>query len=135
MTEALLDTSVVIAFADPREPTPDLTEFEATHVSSLTWHELTLGLHAARDIAEYRRRTQALTTLRSVFGAGLAYDDVCTAAADRLLARVVERGGILCAHTFDRMIAATAIANGMTLVTRNAADLRGFDGLLQVVER
>jgi predicted nucleic acid-binding protein len=132
---ALLDTSILIAFVSPDEATPDLSEFVSVQVSSLSWHELTLGLHLARDIAEYRRRTQALSGLRSVFGAGLPYDDQCVAAGDDILARAVERGATARAHVFDRMIAATALANDLVLVTRNAADLRGLDGLLEVTER
>ncbi|KHL00080.1 hypothetical protein LK09_01720 [Microbacterium mangrovi] len=135
MTAVLLDTSIVIASASAHEETPDLADFESTRISALTWHELTLGLHLARNVAEYRRRSQALAAMRSGFGDGLPYDDACVSASDLIFARVGERGGTLRAHAFDRMIAATAVANGLALVTRNAADLRGLDGLLEVIER
>lgn len=37
-------------------------------------------------------------------------------------------------RSVDLMIAATALAHGLPIYTRNAADLRGLDGLIEIVD-
>ena len=112
-----------------------MQDVEAAFVSSLTWAELALEVHAVTSLAEYKRRTARVNRLRAMFGEGLPFDDHCAQAYDAALEHVTERGGSPKAHRFDRMIAATAAANGLALVTRNSGDFLQLRGLVEVVER
>lgn len=49
--------------------------------------------------------------------------------------RVSLRGVDPKANLLDRMIAATALANELPLVTRNISDLRGIEDLVELVPR
>lgn len=53
---ALLDSTVQIAQDSPGKPAPDLSEFDAFLVSSLSWSELVKGLHASSDLVQYEAR-------------------------------------------------------------------------------
>ena len=132
---ALLDTSVLIALRSAGETPPELSGFDDLCVSSLSWNELTLGIAAARDLPTYKQRSFRLDVLQRTYGEGLAYDESCVEMFGQVLDRVVQRGGDPRAHRYDRMLAATAMAHDLTLVTRNAGDFRILDGLLDVVER
>ncbi|MEQ6897019.1 PIN domain-containing protein [Microbacterium sp. KR10-403] len=135
MTSALLDTSVLIALVTPDEVPPELDDIEDTRVSSLSWVEITVGLHTVNDLPRFRRRQAASDVLRRTLGAGIPFDDGCEAAYAAILDRVSARGGSPKAHVFDRMIAATAAAHRLPLITRNAADLRGLEGIVELLER
>lgn len=132
---ALLDTDVLIASRTAAEGLPDLRGFDDLVVSSVSYSELTMGLHAAAELIVYKQRSARLEALTRTFGPGLPYDDDCVRAYGRLLSVVVDRGGEPKAHRLDRMIAATAIANGFTLVTRNAAHYRLLEGMVDVEVR
>lgn len=131
----LLDTSILIAATAPQETAPDLSDFDEVVVSSLTWSELTMGLHATTSLTVYKQREARLETLKSLFGPGIAYDDDCAHCYGRLLGRVTARRGEARAHRIDRMIAATALAHGCVLVTRSIDDFVMFDGLIRVEKR
>lgn len=132
---ALLDTNVLIARGAPDEPPPDLSGYDGLVVSSLSWSELTRGLHITTSLVEFKARLARFNSLRTVFGPGIAFDDACVQAHDQLLRNVVERGGSARAHVLDRMIAATALAHGFVVVTRDAAGFANLDGLVQVDAR
>lgn len=132
---ALLDTNILISIAASDETTPDLGDFDDLFVSSLTWNELTLGMHQVKSLQEYKRRAARIQALRKTLGQGLSFDDDCDEMYDELLVRVGQRKGTPRASRFDRMIAATAMAHELVLVTRNMADFTMFDGMLDVVER
>lgn len=68
------------------------------------------------------RRRARVNALRATFGAGLSYDDACVEEFSLLTELVVSNGGGHRAHALDRMIAATARAHGLVLVTRNIKD-------------
>ena len=131
----MLDTSVLIASRSHSEALPDLQGFDDLTVSSVSYSELTMGLHSTQDLVTYKQRHARLSQLKETFGAGIPYDDVCVQAYDDLLALVVERGGEPKAHRLDRMIAATALAHGLVLVTRNIAHFRLLEGRLELAER
>lgn len=130
MTTLLLDTNVL---AEATRPRPDarvldrLSRTEGTAaIAAVTWHELRYGVDRLPD---GRRRTALDAFVRGLAGRYpvLAYDDRAAEwhAAER--ARL-ERTGL--ARSFaDGQIAATAVTNGLTLVTWNLPDFAGYDGL------
>ncbi|ACZ31634.1 PilT protein domain protein [Xylanimonas cellulosilytica DSM 15894] len=132
---ALLDTNILVALMSAEEEDPDLDEVDESWVSSLTWTELLLGMHVTDKLGIYKERASRLDHLQSAFGPGLPFDDECVEMYGEILSRVDQRRGSPRAHRFDRMIAATAMANDLVLVTRNAADFTMLDDLLDVVER
>jgi predicted nucleic acid-binding protein len=132
---ALLDTNILIARDAPDEPAPDLSGYDGLVVSSLSWSELTRGLHVTNSLVEFKARLARFNALRSAFGPGVAFDDACVNAHDDLLRQVIERGGSARAHVLDRMIAATALAHDFVVVTRDAAGFANLEGLVQVDAR
>jgi predicted nucleic acid-binding protein len=125
----LLDTSAVIDAE--RLDVHDLPLEIA--ISTLTLAELTVGPLAATTAAERADRVDRLQRVSSVahaipFGinAALAYGRVYAAVAG---AGRKARG----ARAVDLMIAATAVAEGLPLFTRNAGDFRGLETLLDVI--
>lgn len=132
---ALLDTNILIARGTSREQAPDLDDFEDLVVSSLTWAELVKGLHATSELSLFKERLARLTSLQRTFGTGLPFDDECANAYDLILAKAVAAGGSARAHVMDRMIAATALSRGCTLVSRDASAFRELEGVLTVAVR
>lgn len=113
VTIALADTSIFIAVeqgrtlrqAPPRE----------FRVSAITIGELRLGVHAARDAATHATRLRTLT--RALIVEPLPVDDPVADAWAELTAILRERGRKMPVN--DSWIAATAIANGLPLATRD----------------
>jgi predicted nucleic acid-binding protein len=124
----LLDTSVVIDL-DVIEPA-DLPD--ETSVSALTLAELSAGTHATDDPAERARRQDRLQQLES-WVEPLAFDADCAREYGRVYAAVVAAGRQPRRRAVDLLIAATALAAGLPLYTRNADDFRGLEGLVTVV--
>lgn len=122
---ALLDTNILIA-GDDGAGRPDSHGFADLHVSSVSYSELASGVASSTGIVRVRRRAR-FNALRATFGLGLGYDDACVEEFSVLTELVVSRGGSHRAHVLGRMIAATARAHRMVLVTRN---IEGF-GLLR----
>lgn len=132
----LLDTSILIALVDPDEDSPDLSGFTALAISSLSLSEMHMGVAAAApDSAKRAVRASELDKTRATFGAGIPYDDLCALAFGVVSDEVVRNGGSPKSHLMDKMIAATAMARGLVLVTRNAEDLKHLGQLVQVEER
>lgn len=122
---ALLDTSVVIA-ADVAPLDGELA------ISAATLSELHFGVLVATDPAVRAERLRRLSRLQRSFDA-LPIDEAVAASYGRLAAAVVATGRQPRARTMDLLIAATAHAHDARLYTRNAADLRGLEDLLEVV--
>ena len=126
----LLDTSVVIgleAVSVDRLP-PDAA------VSALTLAELAAGPASASDDFVRARRIERIQRTESTFET-LAFDPLCARAYGRIYSEVAAvgrkpRGP----RTVDLMLAATALAHRIPLYTLNAADLRGLDGLVEIVD-
>ena len=122
---AVLDTSVLIAGSV--DPLPgDLA------ISTVSLAELHLGVLVAKDAAARAERLRRLTVLQRQFDA-LPVDDAVAASYGELAAAVVAAGRRPRARAMDLLIAATAHAHGAVLYTRNAGDLDGLDGMLDVV--
>lgn len=124
----LLDTSVVI---DPRSRTPLPA---SVVISTISLAELAVGPTLASDPVERARRQAHLQLVEATFdalpfdvAAARAYGQISAASAD---AGRKARGR----RAVDLLIAATALAEGLPLYTRNAAALRGLERLLEIVD-
>jgi predicted nucleic acid-binding protein len=129
LERALLDTSVVI----------DLDRISAgalpvqVAVSAVTMAELAAGPAAATDEAERARRQDRLQRAEATFDP-LPLDTEAARAYGRVYAAVRAHGRNPRRRLADLLIAAVALANALPLMTRNAADFAGLDGLIEVVE-
>lgn len=101
-------------------------EASALFISALTIGELRRGV-------EIKRRGDPDFAMRL----GAWVDGIERSFADRILpvdARVARRWGIISADRsrpiIDSLLAATALANELTLVTRNSRDVRGINVVL-----
>ena len=112
---AVLDTSVLIAEAAP----PDVEA--AISVVSIT--ELHFGTLLARDDDERARRTDRLAAVEATFDPLLVTVEVARAWG-RLAAAVAQRGGKPRRRQLDLAIAATAVTEGVPLLTLNLADFQ-----------
>lgn len=125
----VLDTSVVI----------DLDRLDASQlpiqiaVSAITMAELAAGPHATNDPDERGRRQDRLQRAEAAFDA-LPFDGDAARAYGRIFASVIGTG---CkargARAVDLLIAAAALAADLPLFTRNGADFRVVDDLVEVV--
>ncbi len=123
--EGLLDTSALLAL----QRLADASSLpEVALISAVTLAELTAGPLVATDEIERARR------LAQVQQAETDFDpvpfDAAAARAFGLVASSYRRSGHKpAARSFDAMIAATAIANGLPLYTANPSDFEGIEGL------
>ena len=130
MVTVLLDTN---ALAEPTRPAPHpgfMRKLKANAakvaIASVTLHEATYGVER---LAEGKRKRMLRAYLRDVVSklTVLPYD---AAAADwqaRERVRLEQDGRTLLYA--DGQIAAIAVVWGLTLVTANARDIRGIEGL------
>jgi len=126
---ALLDTSVLIEY--PGDQVARVADELA--VSAVSMAELHYGVSATADPLEQLRRRQRLQLVHDLYDV-LPFD-----------AQVAEYYGALEAtvrvyvrdprpRRMDLQIAATAARNGLTLLTRNAADFAGLEQALEIIE-
>jgi predicted nucleic acid-binding protein len=125
----ILDTSVVI---DLERISPDALPSEVA-ISAITLAELTAGPHATTDPAERSRRQDRLQRTEAVFDP-LPFTTEAARAYGRVFAAIAAAGrkprG---ARAVDLLIAATALAEGLPLYTRNPDDFRALDGIVDVI--
>jgi predicted nucleic acid-binding protein len=120
----LLDTSVAIQLRDgdrafrSRLATVD----EIPSISAITRVELEGGVYANPALAEKRRKA-----VDAVLREFIVLDFTSVIAA--LYGQIVAQAGFSRRKIADRMIAATALAHGLGLVTLNARDFRDVPGL------
>ncbi len=127
-TSGLLDTSVVI---DLDVIAPDDLPGEAS-VSAVTMAELSAGPHATADPAERARRQDRLQQLES-WVEPVPFDGDCARAYGRIYSAVLAASRQPRRRAADLLIAATALASGLPLYTRNADDFLGLEQILTVV--
>lgn len=125
----LLDTSVVI---DIEMQDPSQLPM-AVAVSALTMAELAAGPHATPDPEERGRRQDRLQRAEATFDP-LPFDTDAARAYGRIFSAVMATGRkARGARAVDLLIAATALAAGLPLYTRNGDDFLALDGLVEVV--
>lgn len=127
MTLFLLDTNIV-SEAGRRRPHPGVGAFLEQEkdlcVSVILFEELTFGLDRA-PLDQRARLTLFVEGVRAQFGArALPVDLNVAGTAGRLRAYANNHGRVL--HMGDALIAATAMVNGATVVTRNVRDFAGL---------
>lgn len=128
LPRGLIDTSVVIDLDQvDRETLP-----EELAISAVTLAELAAGPHATDDPAERARRQDRLQRVEATFDP-LPLDAAVARAFGRVYAAVAASGRKARGRrALDLLIAATALASGLPVYTRNTADLEGVTGLLDV---
>ncbi len=129
MTEALvarglLDTSAVIDLADL---SVDLLPEECL-ISVITLAELSVGALVATNARQRGARQAHLQQAEADFDP-LPFDTACARAFGRVAASLRRSGRKTQARAYDALIAATAVAHGLPVVTRNPDDFTGIDGL------
>lgn len=125
---AVVDTSVIVDLdrLDPAQLPEEIA------VSAITLAELAAGPHATTDPDERARRQDRLQRAEATFDA-LPFDDRAGRAYGRIYARVTSHGRKARGRrALDLLIAATALAADLPLVTRNPDDFSGLDGLVDV---
>lgn len=126
-SHGLLDTSVVID-----HDLIDLARLpEASAVSSITIAELTVGPLAAQDAEERARRQDRLHWAVATWDP-LPFDAPAARAYGRIWSTLMVRGRVGRRRLADLLIAATALAHGLPLYTRNPEDLAGLERVLVV---
>jgi|SRR2546430_662660 len=125
----LLDTSVLIE--TPTLDSPGLPAQVA--VSAITFAELAAGPHATPDPEERARRQDLLQRAATSLDA-IPFDTDAARAYGLVYAAVTARGRKARGRrAVDLLIAATALAAGLPLYTRNPDDFEGLDHLIEVV--
>lgn len=126
----LLDTSVAIELTSL-----DLERLpEEAAISALTLAELGAGPFAGSGEAEVALRLGKLRAIEASVES-LDFDASCARAYGRIYAAARAIGRKPCgANAVDLMIAATALAHELPFYTLNLVDLRGLDGLIEIVD-
>ncbi len=125
---ALLDTSVVVDL-----DVTDLAELpQEVAISAVTLAELSAGPAAARTGDERARRQERLQRVEATFDP-LPFGADEARAYGRVHAAVLAHGRQPRRRFADLLIAATAVAQQLPLVTRNPEDFAGLHGLVATV--
>jgi predicted nucleic acid-binding protein len=133
----LLDTNILILrqWINPAELPARMA------ISALTLAELSAGPHEVRSNAEQQdydeheeraRRLEILQRVENEFDP-IPFDAEAARIYGRIAAAVIAAGRKPRRRLADQMIAATAIASGLSLYTTNPADYKGLDKLLTII--
>jgi predicted nucleic acid-binding protein len=129
LARGLLDTSVIL----------DLDRLGASQIpeevaiSTITLAELSAAPSATTDASERARRQDRLQRTEAAFDP-IPFDIRSARAYGRVHAAVIEQGCQPRRRFADLLMAATALAEGLPLVTRNGKDFEGLENLITVVE-
>lgn len=122
--KVVLHTSVLVG------PAPDPIDGELA-ISAVSLAELHFGVLVAQSESVRAERLRRLAVIERSFDA-LPIDDTVARHYGRLAASVAATGRQPRVRVMDLLIAATAVAHGATLYTRNAGDLAGLDQLVEI---
>jgi tRNA(fMet)-specific endonuclease VapC len=125
LTRGILDTSTIILL--PRL-TNAATLPSEPFITTVTLAELSVGPLAGKDEQERAARQAHLQQAEADFDP-LPFDADAARAFGRVAASLRRAGRKSTARSYDAMIAATAIANGLPVYTCNPADFSGIDDL------
>lgn len=120
----LLDTSAVIDLADLDQ---DALPSECL-ISAITLAELSAGTLLATNARQRAARQAHLQQAEADFDP-IPFDATCARAFGRVSASLRRSGRKHQARAYDALIAATALAHGLPVFTRNAEDFSGIEGL------
>ncbi|MBF6087456.1 type II toxin-antitoxin system VapC family toxin [Nocardia cyriacigeorgica] len=125
----ILDTCAYLdlGLLDP-EALPTLPQ-----ITAITLAELQQGVAMARDAAERAVRTEQLAAAIVEFDP-LPFDEAAATRYGTLVALTIAAGRNPRPRRMDLLIAATASARGLALYTRNGADFRGLESMVDIVE-
>lgn len=129
LARGLLDTSVVV---DLELIDPDGLPAELA-ISAVTLAELSAGPAAAADPDERARRQDRLQRTEAVFDP-VPFGADAARAYGRVHAAVLAQGRQPRRRFADLLIASTALAEQIPLVTRNPDDFVGLEHLIRIVE-
>lgn len=119
----LLDTNIISEFSKERPNQNVIALYEARKnfcaISAITWQELIYGLERMPDGKRKTYIEECLVEYKEEFEI-IPYDDFAAGICGQLLGKCSKEGRSL--PYCDTQIAATAIANGMVLVTHNTTD-------------
>lgn len=101
-------------------------------ISAVSLAELHYGVLVTADLATRSRRLNRLTDIQAAFPA-LPVDEQVARSYGQVAAAVAAAGRPPRTRVADLLIAATAHVHGAQLWTRNQADVRGLEGLVEVV--
>ncbi len=102
-------------------------------MSAITLAELAAGPHATGEPAERARRQGRLQRAEATFEP-IPFDVSVARAYGRVYAAVVDTGRKARGRrAVDLLIAASAVATGLPLYTRNPSDFEGLETLLEIV--
>jgi len=105
-------------------------------ISAVTLAELSAGVHLVRgdDVQARHERARRLELLQRVEHEfdPLPFDDDAARVFGRLSGAVLDSGRTPRRRIADLMIAATAAAHGLAVVTTNPADFAGLEGLVRL---
>ena len=124
----LLDTSVVVTLGGMTDSADLPTR---CFVSAITLAELSVGPLVARSDADRIARQSVLQQVEADFDP-VPFDAAAARAFGRVAAQLRASGRKTNARAYDTLIAATAMAHGFPLYTRNSADFVGIDDLVVV---
>jgi len=124
-SRGILDTSTVILL----EKLADANTLPAEPlITAVTLAELSVGPLVAQGESERVARQARLQQAEADFEP-LPFDASAARAFGRVAASLRRSGRKATARTYDAMIAATAVANGLPIYTCNPPDFNGIDGL------
>ncbi len=124
-SKGILDTSTVVQLGR----LPDARDLPAEPlITAVTLAELAVGPLVARDAAERARRQAHLQQAEADFVA-LPFDEDAARAFASVAASLRGAGRKVSARTFDALIAAIAVSNGLAVHTCNPGDFTGIDRL------
>lgn len=128
MPAGLLDTSTLLLL--PRINDPASLPDEPL-ISAITLAELSVGPLVTEDPAERGARQAQVHQAEADFDP-LPFDAAAARAFGRVAASLHRSGRKTAARSYDAMIAAIAITNGLPLYTANPGDFAGIDELILV---